>query len=314
MLRNCPMLNKNSYILLFILALCTLSVFVSFFQISTFPSQSKKRFLSTQSKILVVNIEGVIQSEVSKDKLSFSDNSSHRALVSLQQAAYTANIKGVLIRINSPGGTVGASQELYNAISRIRKSKKYVAVSIADIGASGGYYTASAANYIFANKGSLVGSIGVIMHGFNLEELFKKVGIEDKTFKSGLYKDIMSYSRESTPVEKEMIQSMLDEVHNQFISDVLAYRKEKITNIDSVSQGQIFTGSQALSLGLIDGLGGEIEALEYLSKKLGIKLTESTVVYEKGSFWERLLSEVGMDSKVTSLLKLLNLLNYKVIL
>lgn len=296
--------NKNTILLISLLSTCLLALIVGIVQIANFPSQTKPKIFPTQNKILVVNLEGVIQSQLSDDKFGFSDNTSQHALKTLQKAYYDKSIKGVLLRINSPGGTVGASQELYASIARLRTQNKYIVASIADMGASGAYYTASACNMIFANRGSLVGSIGVIMNSVNMQDLFEKLGVKPQTFKAGKYKDLLSMYRGSTDEEKTMVQSMLNDVHHQFMDDIMAFRKNKITQITPLAQGQIFTGEQAKKVGLIDATGGEIEALDFLAKKLNIKLSGASLIYDKNSFFEKILSELNVDSKISDLNRL----------
>lgn len=283
-----------------IFGLCVLSILIGIVQLFGFPHKAPSKSIKThRSKILVINIDGMIKSDLSKEQFSLRESSSQRALKQLQKAYYNKRIKGVLIRVDSPGGTVGASQELYRAIERLKTQNKYVVVSFADIGASGAYYMASAANHIIANPGTLVGSIGVIMDGFNAQELLKKLGIKKQVVKSGKYKDTFSYWKAFSKIEKSMLQSLTDEIHQQFIDDILKHRKTKIKNIEDIAQGQIFTGSRALEVGLIDSIGGKLEALDILSKKLDIRIAP-TLLEEEHNFLEKIMSEINIQTQVSS--------------
>lgn len=207
------------------------------------------------------------------------------------------HIKGIVVRIDSPGGTVGASQELYSAIQKLRQtSKKTVYVSMGDLAASGGYYTASAADRIFANKGTLTGSIGVIFSKPQIGELTKKIGIETEIVKSGAMKDAGDIMRPLTAQEREVFDVMIMNTYGQFVGDVLAMRKEpieaarkkftpeqwaalKITPpttttteayLRQIADGRVYTGEQALKLGLVDELGTLDDTIDALGHKVGI--------------------------------------------
>ena len=188
-------------------------------------------------------------------------------------------VKGVLIRINSPGGTVGASQELYQGILNFKeKTGLPVVASIADIGTSGAYYTAMAADVIFANPGSLVGSIGVIMNGFNVEKLAQRFGVDVAVYKSGPHKDILSSWRETTAKEKGVLNQLVMNVHQQFVKDVMTARKLSATQAKKATDGRFFSGEQAKELGLVDYLNGMEAALEHTAILAGIK-GEPEIIY-----------------------------------
>ncbi|TQE50862.1 signal peptide peptidase SppA, partial [Leptospira borgpetersenii] len=143
---------------------------------------------------------------------------SESILQKLRDIEQNPNIKGILIEINSPGGTVGASQEVYNELMRLRKTRKIV-VSMKDMAASGGYYIASSADKIFALSGTITGSIGVIAMAPNIKGLLDRYGVKMRTYKEGKYKDSLSLFRDSTPEEDEMIQKMLSDTYNEFVQD-----------------------------------------------------------------------------------------------
>lgn len=284
---------KNNLIK-FIFILCIISIPIGIMQTSNYSNKTSTVIKKKYPKLMVLSIEGVIQSQFSSDGFNFNENKLQKIIKTLRIAAQKKQTKAILIRINSPGGTAAASQELYDAISAARKSGIYIVTSIADIGASGAYYAASASNYIIANRGSMVGSIGVIMAGTDMTDLMKKIGIEKTVFKAGKFKDSLAYWRDLTKEESKMLQGMVDETHKQFIDDIMVYRSEKIININEVAQGQIFTGSQALKIGLIDELGDKYSALKHISKQTGIKYNPE--VYEEKSVIEKLISELNLKS------------------
>jgi len=188
-------------------------------------------------------------------------------------------IKALIVRINSPGGTVGASQELYQAIITFKqKTKKPVVVSIADVGASGAYWTAVAGDTIFANPGSLVGSIGVYVGNFDFSEVPKRYGIGFNLFKSVEHKDILSSWRKTTPEEKDIIQGMLSDIHSQFVAVVAKERKLPLEKAAELADGRIYSGHQALDLHLIDQLGSFQDAVNYTAKLVKIK-EEPLLIY-----------------------------------
>ncbi|MDX1917828.1 MAG: signal peptide peptidase SppA [Candidatus Caenarcaniphilales bacterium] len=227
-------------------------------------------------KILSLSLNGVI---VDGETQSVLGNETSEAVKVRQELSkllkdYKENkVKGLLIRINSPGGTVGISQEIYHLVREIRK-KMPVVISMGDLAASGGYYIASAGDVIYANPGTLTGSIGVIAQGFIFKGLMDKLGVQDNTFKAGKYKDIASFTRSMTDEEKAILQELLDDTYDQFVTDVYEGRRsEKYSSIrrkmtkeyvQSIAKGLIYTGRQALKYGLVDELGGYDQALDTL--------------------------------------------------
>ncbi|EPG81919.1 signal peptide peptidase SppA, 36K type [Leptospira santarosai serovar Shermani str. 1342KT] len=195
----------------------------------------------------LIKVEGEIHSGHS----TFESTGSESILQKLRDIEQNPNIKGILIEINSPGGTVGASQEVYNELMRLRKTRKIV-VSMKDMAASGGYYIASSADKIFALSGTITGSIGVIAMAPNIKGLLDRYGVKMRTYKEGKYKDSLSLFRDSTPEEDEMIQKMLSDTYNEFIQDV--------------AKGRIYSGQDAFRNKLVDEIGGRKEALEELSR------------------------------------------------
>jgi len=171
-----------------------------------------------------------------------------------------STIKAIVIRIDSPGGAVAPSQEIYREIRRTIGTKPVVA-SMGSIAASGGYYIASAASYIVANPGTITGSIGVIINLPNLRELFAKIGYQMTTIKSGQFKDIGNVARDMTPEEKELVQATIDETYRQFVRDVAAGRNLSEDDVRKVADGRIIMGEKALEVKLVDQLGNFEDAV-----------------------------------------------------
>jgi len=179
-------------------------------------------------------------------------------------------VKAVVVRINSPGGVVAPTQELHAAITRLREAGKPVVASLGSVAASGGYYVAVAADKIYANPGTLTGSIGVIMRLANLDGLLKKVGVDFVVVKAGQLKDLGNFARAMTPEERRVLQVMLEDVHAQFIDAVAAGRKLDRAQVLAFADGRVVSGAQAKSMNMIDALGGLEEALDGAAVLAGI--------------------------------------------
>ncbi len=190
------------------------------------------------------------------------------------------NIKAIVLRINSPGGGVAASQEMYEAIKKTRDSGKPVIVSFASLAASGGYYAACGGSIIVSNPGSLTGSIGVIMSFVTIQELAKKLGIDETTIKSGELKDAGSPFRYPNEKDKEYFQDIVDDSYKQFLDVVSKERKIDMEDLKKIANGRVFTGSQAKKLGLVDSLGTFEDAIRIAGKMAGIE-GEPTIVKER---------------------------------
>lgn len=210
----------------------------------------------------------------------------------LRAAAEDDKVKAVLLQINSPGGTVGTSQEIYRAVMAVRDAGKPVVVTMEDVAASGGYYVASAADKIYANPGTLTGSIGVIIQGLDVGQLLREYGVEPEVYKTGEFKDLLSPFEEASPAEQRLLQELVDSTLDQFIADVSAGRQrlpespqgfdpvltdERVglregldpQRVRQLADGRIFTGEQALQVGLVDALGGYEEAIADLRTLAG---------------------------------------------
>jgi len=197
----------------------------------------------------------------------------------------------LLLRIDSPGGTVGDSQEIYTALRRLQNKTKIVA-SFGNISASGGVYIGMGAEHIVANPGTITGSIGVILRGNNLERLLEKIGVSFKVIKSGPYKDILAFDRELTEPEKGILQELIDVSYQQFVETVAEGRKLAVETVKSFADGRIFTGQQALALGIVDRLGTEEDARRWAAELTGLDpdKTRSFTLEERKPLLNRLVS------------------------
>jgi protease-4 len=220
-------------------------------------------------QIGVVEIEGVIADgkDAMEDIVRFKEDD---------------GIRGVIVRINSPGGSVGPSQEIYQELKKLAAKKK-VYISASSVCASGGYYIASAGEKIFANPSTITGSIGVIMEQVVAEELLKKIGIQPNTLKAGKFKDVGSPFRKMKDDERAYFQQILDSIHEQFIKDVAEGRKMPFELVKKLSDGRIYTGAQAKELGLVDGIGTFYDTVDDMKKDLNIQ-GKPVLVYGKRPF------------------------------
>ena len=211
-------------------------------------------------------------------------------LMAINGMAKDRGIKAIVVRIDSPGGSVGASQEIFEELKKIRV-KKPVVVSMGSVAASGGLYVALGGNKIFASPGTVTGSIGVVLEIPNIEKLLKKIGVETEAIKSGAYKDTGSIYRPLTPEEKDYLREKVKIIHDQFIKAISEERKIPIEKVKEFADGRIFTGEEALSLGLVDKLGNFWDAVNE-AKKMA-KITEAKLVFlpKKKGFLSKILEE-----------------------
>ena len=233
-------------------------------------------------RIALIKIEGVIvdSREVIDDLKKYKDNPA---------------VKAILLRIDSPGGGVVPSQEIYEEVKKIREEgQKKVVVSMGTVAASGGYYIASASDRIVANPGTLTGSIGVIMELANVEGLLRKIGVDSLVIKSGRHKDIGSPFRKMKPEEREILQHLLDDIHNQFIEAVASGRGLPEDKIRELADGRIFTGREAKEIGLVDDLGNLQDAIRLTADIAGIEGEPKIVETQKRLSWFDLLRNQWM--------------------
>ncbi len=233
--------------------------------------------LSLGGKVGVVEVKGVI-------------NESDEVVEALKTFERTPGVKAVVVRVESPGGGVAPSQEIYDAIRRLRDTKPVIA-SLGGVAASGGYYVASACDTIVANPGTLTGSIGVIMELGNLEGLLQKIGVQPEIVKAGTYKDMGSPVRPMTDAERALFQEMIDSVHAQFIGAVAIGRRMDKDQVRALADGRIFSGEQAKVAGLVDDLGGLEDAITIAATRAGLS-GEPRITHARSGrepWWFRLL-------------------------
>ncbi len=267
------------------LALVTIFVLLVVFLTIIFYFEDSEKGLVVNDGIGVIELIGVIKD--GKEELR-----------QLYEFGKNNRIKAIIIRIDTPGGAVGPSQEIYSEILKIKKKKPVVA-SIGTIGASGGYYIASGASKIIANPGSITGSVGVIMQFMSFENLLGKIGIKGNVIKSGEYKDTGSPFREMTKEEKALMQAVIDDVHNQFIEAVSKGRNLSRQEVEKIADGRIITGKQAKDLKLVDDLGNFNDAVEIAKTLSGIK-GEPKLIYgkkKKSMFFDLLGEFSDKDAK-----------------
>jgi protease-4 len=237
----------------------------------------KPRF---RKQIARIEITGAIGSATRKRVLD--------ALKTVEEKRFPA----LLLRIDSPGGTVGDSQEIYSALKRLREKVKIVA-SFGNISASGGVYIGMGAEHIMANPGTITGSIGVILRGNNLERLLDKIGVSFQVIKSGPYKDILAFNRELTEPETHILQELIDTSYQQFVQTVAEARSLAVEAVKSFADGRIFTGQQALELGVVDRLGTEEDARRWAAQLVDLDpdKTKYYTLEERKPFLTRLLKQ-----------------------
>lgn len=279
------------FVILMIFATYTLKMFQGDGQVS-FSANSK-----AGNSVAVVEVNGVIMEA--------------KPVIELLHRAYEdKETKAIVLRVNSPGGAVGPTQEIYEEIRRIDdlytstegKEGKPVYGSFGSIAASGGYYVGAATRKLYANAGTITGSIGVIMQFLDLSQLFDLAKVKQENIKSGRYKDFGQPNRSMTEEEKALLEKTISGVHKQFVNDVLKMRKEKIkTDIWELAQGQIFSGEEAKSLGLVDELAGLYEAGRRIHEELklegkfGLKFIKPK---KKTNFFELVDNLEGIADKV----------------
>ena len=236
--------------------------------------------VSVGDKIGVLEVEGAI-------------TDARRLVEQIDDFRDQSNIKAIVVRINSPGGGVGPSQEIYAELKQLAALKPVI-ISMGSVAASGGYYIAVAGERIFANPGTITGSIGVIMSFPNYQELMGKVGVQTEVVKSGRFKDIGSSTRPFSLAERELLQGMIDDVHQQFVEAVSEGRNIPVDRLQPFVDGRIFSGRQAKDAGLVDELGTFTDSIKYAAKVAGLGDDPDLVYPEQEStgLFERYLQNI----------------------
>ena len=255
-------MKKNPILIVAITAVALGALFFGIVFLASLLAGNKRTSTPLQmvgsDKIALVKLEGLM---ITADSV----------VEELNDYAEDSSIKAIVLRIDSPGGGVVVSQEIYNAVRNARKEGKKVVASMGTVAASGGYYVAAAADRIVANPGTLTGSIGVKMEFANIEKLLEKIGVKGMVVKAGEYKDVGSPFREMSEQEKKLLQDVIDDVHSQFITAIAEGRNLQEAEVRAIADGRIFTGQQALDLRLVDQLGDLTDSIKLAGEMVGIQ-------------------------------------------
>jgi len=279
--------NRDAFIILIIVVAGIFLFGVASIIIVVSGASSSMDLAPIGNKIALVEINGVIEesNDVVRQIKKYQDDNSIKALV---------------LRIESPGGGVAASQEIYEQLLRFRDKDKAIVVSMGSIAASGGYYIACAADTILANPGTVTGSIGVILSYLVYKNLMDKVGLELQVIKSGELKDVGNPARQLTPRERAMLQSVIDDTYDQFVGVVAERRSMDIDDVKKLADGAIFTGNQALNNGLVDKLGTLEDAISLAGEMANLGKHPRVVKERKfrRSLLDELLGFVGLNQSL----------------
>ncbi|SHG19339.1 signal peptide peptidase SppA [Ornithinibacillus halophilus] len=219
----------------------------------------------TGEKIVVLHLNGVIQDTTPSTLLNTTSYNHKQFLEMLEEAGKDSSVDGIVLRVNTPGGGVVESAEIHDKILEVKAEyEKPIYVSMGNTAASGGYYISAPVDKIVAHPATLTGSIGVIMEGYDLSGLTEDLGIEFNTIKSGEFKDIMSFSREMTEEERELLQAMVDDMYDDFVQVIVDGRGMSEETVRTLGDGRVYTGSQAKENNLVDELGSLDDTIEMM--------------------------------------------------
>jgi len=252
-----------------------------------------------KNKILLIDLSGIITEEEKKSFTGFGKEVSDVARIKeeLEKAAQDKRIKAVILRINSPGGTVTASDIIHHEIMGYKKKNNiFVAASLMDIAASGGYYIATAADRITAHPTTITGSIGVIVMKFNVKGLMDKIGVQEESIKSGDMKDILSPFRGATPGEKKIVQEIVDSLYQNFLS-VIEQGRPGISRseLKAIADGRVFTAQQALKAKLIDEIAYLDTTLEMVKKQAGLEEARLVTYHRPAAYKNNIYSQANIQ-------------------
>jgi len=271
---------KKLFLDILIFAILITIILVGF----NFKNISKKE----DNNIAIIHLNGVVGGV---DQNSFNKNDISKILNEVK----SINPKGIILAISSPGGSVYESDAIYETLLNFKKENGLkIYTSMGEECASGGYYIAMSSDKIFAEPTTITGSIGVILNIVNYEELLNKIGINIKTIKSGKFKDIGSPYRTMSDEEKKILQSIINEFYERFLNIVSVNRKIPVNDLRPLAQGQIYTGKQALSLGLVNGLGNLSDVIETMKKDLNLKDVHTVEFQVKRNFVEMLFGNIQL--------------------
>ena len=264
-------MSKQKVVMFIVIGVIALGFFIGIGQLLNPLGPGYSPAAYADKSVAVVYLEGAIVGGRGQSTLLAAAGGTDAVIRQLQQAKNDPNVGAVVMRINSPGGSAAASQEVFNEAMRLKETGKPLVASFADVAASGGYWVACAADEIVANPASITGSIGVIMEVTNLTELYEKLGIEMDVVKSGALKDMGSSSRPLAQNERDILQSMVDDIYQQFVEVVAEGRNLSEDAVRELADGRIFTGRQAAELGLVDRLGDLSVAVSVAGEMAGIE-------------------------------------------
>ena len=275
-----------------ILALVVLSVVVALFYQGGSPAMGGGR-----NVIGLIYVDGVLASGAGYSSLTESYTGADDIIAFLREATEDPAVRAVVLRVNSPGGSAAAAQEISQETRELRAAGKVIVTSMGDVGASGAYWLAAQTDRIFAVPATMTGSIGVIMETYDLAGLYGKLGVSPETIKSGPYKDMGSSSRPMTSEEQKILQSMVDDIFDQFVSVVAEGRKMTRATVLPLADGRVFTGRQALAAGLVDEMGNLPAAVRKTAELAGIGGSYRMKEYGVLSPWQRLLRDIGAAAR-----------------
>jgi protease-4 len=268
------------------------------------PLEEERVAGSGKNKILLMNISGVISEEEKSSGLTKMPGLVAQVKEELEKAADDNRVKAIVLRIDSPGGGVTASDIIYHEIRAFQqKTGKKIIADIMDLGTSGAYYIAASADKIIAQPTAVTGSIGVIMINLNLEGLFQKVGVEGIAIKSADKKDMGSPFRKMTPEEQQIFQGVIDQLYERFLQVVVTSRKNlNMDQIRKLADGRIYTAQQALESGLVDQIGYLEDAITAAKHESGIKEARVVTYYRPGAYKQNIYSQMGGGDRTVNLI------------
>jgi protease-4 len=231
----------------------------------------------TGDSVVLIKLKGVITDAMVEPRSGGREN----IYAQLRRAERDPSARAVVLRVDSPGGSANASQALYEQVRRIRERGKPVVVHFADIAASGGYYVGAAGDRIVSQPAAITGSIGVIITAIDMRGLYDKLGVRERVFKSGPYKDILSASRDITPEEEAILQKLVQDAYDQFVKVVAEGRKLPEAEVRRIADGRIISGVEALRLGLVDEVGDQHRAVQVAAELAGLRGEPRVVLYEQ---------------------------------
>ncbi|MBN2384505.1 signal peptide peptidase SppA [bacterium] len=301
-------MKKSNGIMMAILAFCIVASvigLVKLFRTETSPAVDTTEiaspffssFLNKGPGIGVVKVYGPIFTQSESSFIAIPDQGADGIVRNLEKFRKDSRVKAVVLRVNSPGGTIGASQEITDAVIRLKEDGKKVIVSMGDMAASGGYYIAAMADKIVANRGTVTGSIGVLTAGYNFSELMKKYGVRMNVIKQGKNKDLMAFWRDMEPEERQILENLGKYAYNQFLEIVSKGRNIPKEELLKIADGRVMTGEQALEVGLVDTLGGFADAVKIAATEVGLDPDNPNLIVTPENSFQRFFEMLGQEAR-----------------